>query len=163
MKLSMKHQTVETCPCGSGIDFLECCSPLLKREKKAETAQQLMRSRYSAFYKKDARYLMDTLYHSKRSEQESAVLQKAVSATQWLKLNILSTEGGLESDQEGVVEFSAYYKTDKVSVLREISRFIKEEDTWFYVDGQIKKQTLPGRNDPCWCGSGKKSKKCHGS
>ena len=21
---------------------------------------------------------------------------------------------------------------------------------------------VPGRNDPCWCGSGKKYKKCHG-
>ncbi|TME34542.1 MAG: hypothetical protein E6I66_01455 [Chloroflexi bacterium] len=21
---------------------------------------------------------------------------------------------------------------------------------------------LPGRNEPCWCGSGKKFKKCHG-
>ena len=21
----------------------------------------------------------------------------------------------------------------------------------------------PGRNDPCWCGSGKKFKKCHGA
>lgn len=24
------------------------------------------------------------------------------------------------------------------------------------------KKGLPGRNDPCWCGSGKKFKKCHG-
>ncbi|MDX6495203.1 MAG: preprotein translocase subunit SecA, partial [Gaiellales bacterium] len=23
--------------------------------------------------------------------------------------------------------------------------------------------TLPGRNDPCWCGSGKKFKRCHGA
>jgi len=26
---------------------------------------------------------------------------------------------------------------------------------------RVEKQT--GRNDPCWCGSGKKFKKCHGS
>ncbi|PIZ98754.1 MAG: hypothetical protein COX78_02830 [Candidatus Levybacteria bacterium CG_4_10_14_0_2_um_filter_35_8] len=26
-------------------------------------------------------------------------------------------------------------------------------------DGQVKKKL--GRNDPCWCGSGKKYKKCH--
>ena len=25
-----------------------------------------------------------------------------------------------------------------------------------------KKEAKPGRNDPCWCGSGKKYKKCHG-
>ncbi|GAA6143739.1 UPF0149 family protein [Hydrogenophaga sp. 5NK40-0174] len=26
-----------------------------------------------------------------------------------------------------------------------------------------RKADLPGRNDPCWCGSGKKFKKCHGA
>jgi len=27
----------------------------------------------------------------------------------------------------------------------------------------VKKDAQPGRNDPCWCGSGKKFKKCHGA
>jgi uncharacterized protein len=26
----------------------------------------------------------------------------------------------------------------------------------------VRKAAEPGRNDPCWCGSGKKFKKCHG-
>ncbi len=26
---------------------------------------------------------------------------------------------------------------------------------------QAQKQPKPGRNDPCWCGSGKKYKQCH--
>ncbi len=28
-------------------------------------------------------------------------------------------------------------------------------------DGQVKNSDKPGRNDPCWCGSGKKYKRCH--
>ena len=27
----------------------------------------------------------------------------------------------------------------------------------------VRKEATPGRNDPCWCGSGKKYKKCHGA
>jgi uncharacterized protein len=27
----------------------------------------------------------------------------------------------------------------------------------------VRKEVAPGRNDPCWCGSGKKFKKCHGA
>ena len=27
----------------------------------------------------------------------------------------------------------------------------------------VRKAATPGRNDPCWCGSGKKYKKCHGA
>jgi uncharacterized protein len=27
----------------------------------------------------------------------------------------------------------------------------------------LRKAQEPGRNDPCWCGSGKKFKKCHGA
>lgn len=159
----MKDQANALCPCGSQKDFQECCAPLLRGEKKAATAQQLTQSRYCAFHQKDPKYLLNTLHPSKRSEQEAAALQKAVSGSQWLKLEILGTQDGLEADQEGYVEFAAYYKTDKVGVMRERSRFVREDNTWFYVDGEIKKQGLPGRNDPCWCGSGKKSKKCHGA
>jgi uncharacterized protein len=28
---------------------------------------------------------------------------------------------------------------------------------------QRRTEAEPGRNDPCWCGSGKKYKKCHGA
>jgi uncharacterized protein YecA (UPF0149 family) len=27
----------------------------------------------------------------------------------------------------------------------------------------VRVEKVPGRNDPCWCGSGKKYKKCHGA
>jgi len=26
---------------------------------------------------------------------------------------------------------------------------------------EVVPEVIPGRNDPCWCGSGKKYKKCH--
>jgi preprotein translocase subunit SecA len=30
-------------------------------------------------------------------------------------------------------------------------------------EGEIASRPKVGRNDPCWCGSGKKYKKCHGA
>ena len=27
----------------------------------------------------------------------------------------------------------------------------------------VHKAVMPGRNEPCWCGSGQKFKKCHGA
>ena len=36
------------CPCGGGA-YGSCCGPLIAGQQLADTAQQLMRSRYSAF------------------------------------------------------------------------------------------------------------------
>jgi SEC-C motif-containing protein len=51
----------------------------------------------------------------------------------------------------------------------ERSRFVKESDRWYYVDGLLptpvtyrREEEKVGRNDPCPCGSGKKYKKCCG-
>ncbi|HUD99303.1 MAG TPA: SEC-C domain-containing protein [Bryobacteraceae bacterium] len=35
------------------------------------------------------------------------------------------------------------------------------EDEADYIPEPIRRSVTPGRNDPCWCGSGKKYKKCH--
>jgi len=36
-----------------------------------------------------------------------------------------------------------------------------EEEEEGYEDEPVRRPVKPGRNDPCWCGSGKKYKKCH--
>ncbi|WP_425430029.1 SEC-C metal-binding domain-containing protein [Desulfamplus magnetovallimortis] len=37
-----------------------------------------------------------------------------------------------------------------------------ENDKWYYVDGVLLEPIKIGRNEPCWCQSNKKFKKCHG-
>ncbi|MGA2267201.1 MAG: SEC-C domain-containing protein [Bryobacteraceae bacterium] len=37
----------------------------------------------------------------------------------------------------------------------------KEEEEDFQPPEPVRRKYTPGRNDPCWCGSGKKYKKCH--
>lgn len=152
----------EECPCGSGNNYVNCCGPLHQGDLKAKTAEQLMRSRFTAYCKGETDYLIQTLHPSKRSSTDRQALQNAVSNSEWLKLEIHAVEAGLADDDQGFVEFSAYYQEEQFGVMRERSRFLKEDGKWFYVDGEFRKPQLPGRNDPCWCGSGKKFKKCHG-
>lgn len=127
-----------------------------------------MRSRYSAYATGKVSYLDET-YHPSMAKESSGTLEESALKVKWLGLEILATDAGSESDDEGFVDFVARYQQNgQQHAMRERSRFVKENGRWFYIDGVVK--TLPmkaapkvGRNDPCSCGSGKKYKKCCGA
>ena len=155
------------CPCNSGRPYAECCKPLLSGDHLACTAEALMRSRYTAYVVRDIAYLLKSWHPSTRPDNIDTA-----TIPEWSGLNIIRTEKGMETDSEGVVEFQATAFSPKNMLrLHEVSRFVKEDGQWLYVDGDIKNNPLPverrgpkiGRNDPCHCGSGKKFKKCCGS
>ncbi len=52
--------STDLCPCGSQQSFALCCEPLLSGRRLAQTATQLMRSRYSANVIGDLAYLRAT-------------------------------------------------------------------------------------------------------
>lgn len=127
-------------------------------EFMASSAEELMRSRYSAYVLKHSDYLTATWHSSTRP----ASLDISGDDIPWQRLVILSIEKGGSDDNEGVVEFAADYRGGQ---LHERSRFVKEKGRWFYLDGDILSPFTAakiGRNDPCPCGSGKKYKKCCG-
>ena len=152
---------LQVCVCGSGQLFADCCSPLLTGKKVAKTAEQLMRSRYSANVVGDERYLLASWHHTTRPPG----LDMAASP-QWIGLVVVDVENGRETDLSGQVEFKAtYMQAGKTAVLHERSTFVQENDKWFYVDGITpdlggKSAQKVGRNAPCPCGSGRKYKKC---
>lgn len=150
---------MKNCYCGNKTGFKDCCSPFLSGKIKPETPEQLMRSRYSAFCTNNVGYLIHTHHPSKRQINEHKVLQQTINTTTWLGLNVIKTQ--IEKDV-GYVEFAAFYKNDKAGQLHENSRFIHENGQWYYFDGAILDPVKFSRNGPCWCGSGKKYKKCHG-
>lgn len=151
------------CPCGSQRPYEDCCGPFHRGTTQPLTAEALMRSRYSAFVLHHAVYLVATLHPDRRSPNEIQTLRQSFDNTQWEGLIILHCEKGQQDDQEGIVEFVARYRNDgHPGTLHERSRFIKTGEQWLYVEGELKPSKTPGRNDPCWCGSGKKFKKCHG-
>lgn len=94
-----------------------------------------MRSRYSAYVRSDAKYLLRTWHVSTRPHDLDLDTERAVK---WLGLEVLVTEAGGSGDVQGVVEFVARYKVNgKAHRLHEHSRFVKEDGQWFYVDGDI--------------------------
>ena len=127
------------CPCGSKGHYIDCCELYLQGKAIAPTAEALMRSRYSAYCKGDVDYLIQTQYPKKRKKNDRQMLLKTITNTKWIGLTILKTQNGGVNDRRGIVEFVAQYRglqlTDKVYQLHERSRFIKEDDVWFYQNG----------------------------
>jgi SEC-C motif domain protein len=157
------------CLCGSGLDFEECCGPIIGGVA-APTAEALMRSRFSAFAKGELDHIENTHSTAVRDEFNRSAAESTANTVQWISLEILDTVDGGEKDEKGVVEFTARFKKDGELLLHhERSDFHREDGKWVYVDGQMNPKSKPirvekvGRNEPCPCGSGKKYKKCCGA
>jgi SEC-C motif-containing protein len=125
----------------------------------ATNAEQLMRSRYSAFCVGDINYLLTTLHPSYRTDSDEAALQHTIQQTNWLGLKIIQHKSDIEI---ATVEFIAFYTAQPFEQLHELSRFKKEAGQWLYTDGDMLSAVKLHRNDICFCNSAKKYKKCHG-
>ncbi|HET9933809.1 MAG TPA: YchJ family protein [Polyangiaceae bacterium] len=160
-----------TCPCGKGESLETCCGPFIDGSKLPETAEELMRSRYTAFATGKVDYILSTHDPERRGDVDEQGAADWSKNSEWLGFELISTEKGGPADDAGVVEFVAKYKIKGVTLThRERSIFRKHNGHWVFVDGQMVnsppvKRTEPrvGRNDPCPCGSGKKYKRCHGA
>src|SRR3990167_9197320 len=120
---------IRACPCSPEHDYVSCCGRYHAGEP-APSAEALMRSRYSAYALELRDYVHATWHASTRPERVSLVDELP---RKWLGLQICHA-GNSDADH-ATVEF-----IDKVKVngrafrLHETSRFIREQDRWFYVD-----------------------------
>ncbi len=154
------------CPCGSGQTFGACCEPILQQQRAAATAEQLMRSRFTAHVVHDHRHLHRTYLGTAR---QPYVEDKDAVDLDWRRLVVHAHEVGPKSDL-ATVDFTAYYEDDGAErAIHEKSEFLKIDGVWFYTRALRSgpapiRSTHPkvGRNDPCPCGSGKKYKQCCG-
>jgi SEC-C motif-containing protein len=98
-----------------------------------------MRARYTAYTLARADYLLRTWHPSKQPRHPCrAALASVRSATRPRAL-ALRTRGGEPQDIDGTAEFVARYKPPgRTERLHEVSRFVRENDQWFYVDGEIR-------------------------
>ncbi len=160
----------DLCPCASGRNYGACCGPVIAGAAKAETAEALMRARYTAY----ATQNMDFLYLSGGPEVRASfdrnMCMEWSKSAEWQGLEVIATERGGAGDSDGIVEFKANYSVNgKPCLHHETAKFERIDGEWRFIDGDIEGQTplrrsAPkiGRNDPCPCGSGKKYKKCCG-
>jgi len=138
------------CPCG-GPSFDSCCGPFLAGAALPPTAEQLMRSRYTAFTLKDEPYLVATWHPSTRPQE--AIIDEH-EPVRWLGLEIKTAlrlrkrkaqlpDVPDDHTDHDTVEFVARFKVGgRAHRLHELSRFVREPGPdgaprWFYLDGSF--------------------------
>jgi SEC-C motif-containing protein len=122
----------ETCPCGSGLGYPDCCGRFHAGEV-APDAASLMRSRYSAYVLGLEAYLQASWQPATRP---ASLGLDAVPRPQWLGLRVISHVP--LDDRRATVEFVARYKLNgRAFKLHETSRFERVDGRWLYVDGEL--------------------------
>lgn len=121
---------MKNCFCGSQSTFTACCGPVIKGTHPATSAEQLMRSRYSAYVVAAVDYLIATTHKSKRGKLSKKEVEKWAKTNTWLRLEIVHST-------TFIVEFKAYFSNRQppLQVHHERSTFVYEDGKWFYLDG----------------------------
>jgi SEC-C motif domain protein len=105
-------------------------------ERLADTAEALMRSRYTAYALGDGDHLFRT-WHPRTRTDDAAPDPRV----RWTGLEVLDIVGGGPDDAEGVVEFRARWVSDddgpvRRGELHERSRFLRRGGRWVYVEAE---------------------------
>jgi SEC-C motif-containing protein len=127
------------CYCSSGKEFENCCQPFIEGAMKPTTAEELMRSRFSAYALGAVEYLLRSTHPRARKFHDAESIKKWARSNDWQSLEIVSKTLGAVTDKKGVVEFRAYYldSNKQPQIHHERSNFAKELGRWFFVDGTI--------------------------
>jgi len=156
------------CPCGSGNTYAECCEQIISGAQPAQTAEQLMRARYSAYTFAEMDFIFESTHPEHRQGYDHAGTKEWAETAEWQGLEIIgSTRGGVD-DSVGEVEFIArFIDKENSREHHEAGQFKRKDGHWYFTEGTMVRQkpitvNKVGRNDPCTCGSGLKYKKCCG-
>ncbi len=159
-----KLESAQSCPCGSGKNFGDCCEQILTGQRPAANAEELMRARFTAHVTHNFRFLHES---HRPTAGKPYVAEEGEPSMVWTKLVVHSHEISPDPDKS-FVDFSAYGTEDEVEkVLHEKAEFLRINGAWLY-NREARLGPAPykaaaakvGRNDPCPCGSGKKYKQC---
>lgn len=125
----------QTCPCGSQLQLSSCCGRFLDGEDHPRTAEELMRSRYSAYVLECILYLRDTLWPKNQPHFDAVETARRATDNHWTGLTVIDVHGGGSADREGTVLFEAKFLAQgRLNTHRELSRFRKKARKWYYVE-----------------------------
>ena len=174
---------LHVCPCqihpsssaiSSPLLYKDCCQPYHDRlydseDNKANTAERLMRTRYSAFVLIKPEYIVKTTLPAQQALLDIKAIESWAKETDWAGLEIVAHMPKL-GKRHAQVEFKAHFKptnnTDKVQAHHELSTFVKVKDKvnndvrWYFLDPTV--EITVSQKQPCICGSGEKFKRCCG-
>ncbi len=130
MRMS-ENLDLELCPCGSDQDYKQCCGALHLGQRKAQSAEELMRSRYAAYVKGEIDYLLETTDPGTRRYYSRNSIENWSKNVHWLGLEVVHVS-------EKRVRFIATYLDENRMLCkhREDSTFSCKQGTWFFVDGK---------------------------
>lgn len=139
----MKQNKPKQCLCGKSKLWSQCCGRFLEHNQLAKTAEQLMRSRYSAYALGGCGdYLLKTWFPATANDLSADIL--SIKELDWCGLEILSKS---QQGDEATVEFKAWYRSDEEGAvvyqgqpckfLHEHSVFSRVAGRWLYVGGEI--------------------------
>lgn len=124
-----------------------------------------MRSRYSAYATKNSLYIYDTYAIEKQADNSIEEIDAWANETRWVSLKVIKTTPEILTELATVTFTAKYVTRNKLHLLTECSRFRKDGDRWYYLDGNITEHMELEdikRNSKCPCLSGKKFKQCCG-
>jgi len=177
------------CPCqinpastlvGLKLLYKDCCQPYHDAfyndavgGLKAETAERLMRSRYSAFVLVKPEYIVKTTLPTQQALLDVTAIESWAKETDWAGLEIVKHTPKL-GKRHAQVEFKAYFNTkdnardlaEKIQAHHELSTFVTVKDKtnndarWYFLDPTVAMKMT--QKQPCICGSGEKFKRCCG-
>lgn len=177
--------STQTCPCqinpsvdkvDSPLTYQACCQPYhdgLCDENvdkavgvRAETAERLMRTRYSAFVLVKPDYIVETTLPAQQSLLHVNSIGSWAKETDWAGLEIVQHTPKL-GKRHAQVDFKAHFNTvDGIQAHHELSAFVKVADKtnndarWYFLDPTVAMNVT--QKQPCICGSGEKFKRCCG-
>ncbi|AAZ19911.1 conserved hypothetical protein [Psychrobacter arcticus 273-4] len=177
--------SIQTCPCqinpalnavSTPLLYQDCCQPyhdgLYNQEVedsdaiRADTAEHLMRTRYSAFVLVKPEYIVKTTLPAQQDLLDIKAIENWAKETDWAGLEVVAHTPKL-SKRHAQVEFKAYFKTpDGLQAHHELSTFVKiknkanSDASWYFLDPTVSMSVT--QKQPCICGSGEKFKRCCG-
>ena len=140
--MKQKSAKAVPCPCG-GAAFAACCAPYLSGAQLPASAEALMRSRYTAYTLRDEAYLLATWHPGTRPveglfDDDQGLTWLGLEVKSSLRLRKRKDDAECDGADSDTVEFVARYKmAGRAHRLHEVSRFVREQGRWFYVDGSF--------------------------
>ena len=153
------------------------------RQKFADTAAQLMRSRYCAFVLQHVEYIVATTAPFQQALLDKKSIADWSQQTDWAGLAVIKHTPKI-GKRHAQVEFKAYFHLpasavhsagldlavldnkglDSKGVHHELSTFVNipthDNSRWYFLDPTVTMQVT--QKQPCPCGSGEKYKRCCG-
>ena len=178
----MSIHTPLTCPCqinpsanavSALLSYKECCQIFHDNIDKtdgikADSAERLMRSRYSAFVLVKPDYIVKTTVPAQQGLLDIESIESWATETDWAGLEIVKHTPKL-GKRHAQVEFKAFYNTENgLQAHHELSAFVKitnksgdkQNEHWYFLDPTV--DMTVSQKQPCICGSGEKFKRCCG-